>query len=92
VIVEVQATAARLRPGSTRHDYSLHGTRVLLATLAADATYGTGELRQKLRERSIVSHIRVKESPTELAANAAKISATTCEEKQVHFKPAKMAC
>ena len=67
VIVGVQATAARLSHESAaardmieryreRHGY-------LPQTLAADNTYGNGELLQWLDERGIAAYIRVKENP-----------------------------
>jgi hypothetical protein len=66
IIVGVQATAARLshesaaramiEPYRERHGY-------LPQTLAADNTYGNGELLQWLDERGIAPYIRVKENP-----------------------------
>jgi transposase len=67
VIVGVQASAARLSQEST-------AARTLITrfteqrgrapqTLAADTTYGNGELLHWLQERGITAHIRVKENP-----------------------------
>jgi len=67
VIVGVQATAARLSQESAaardmidryreRHGRQPH-------SLAADNTYGNGELLQWLEDRGITAYIRVKESP-----------------------------
>jgi len=67
IIVGVQATPARLSHESAaaramieryreRHGY-------LPQTLAADTTYGNGELLQWLDERGIAPYIRVKENP-----------------------------
>jgi len=67
VIVGVQATAARLSQESAAARAMI--TRIaerggrLPQTLAADATYGNGELLHWLQERGIAPHIRVKESP-----------------------------
>jgi transposase len=68
VIVGVQATAARLSQESaaardmiTRYR-ERHGR--LPQSLAADNTYGNGELLQWLDERGITPYIRVKECPT----------------------------
>ena len=47
-----------------RHDRRLSPTlRYLPQTLAADTTYGNGELLQWLEERGITAYIRVKENP-----------------------------
>jgi transposase len=68
VIVGVQATTARLSRESAaardmieRHRQS-YG--YLPQTLAADTTYGNGELLQWLDERGIAGYIRVKENPS----------------------------
>jgi len=67
VIVGVQATPARLSQESVaaRHmierHRELHGS--LPQSLAADTTYGNGELLQWLEERGIAPYIRVKENP-----------------------------
>ena len=68
VIVGVQATAARLSQESAAARDMIdryrerHGR--LPQSLAADNTYGNGELLQWLDERGITPYIRVKESPT----------------------------
>jgi transposase len=68
VIVGVQATAARLSQESAAardmiEDYrERHGR--MPQSLAADNTYGNGELLQWLDDRGITPYIRVKESPT----------------------------
>jgi hypothetical protein len=67
VIVGVQATAARLSQESAAACAMI--TRIaerggrFPQTLAADTTYGNGELLHWLQERGIIPHIRVKESP-----------------------------
>ena len=67
VIVGVQATAARLSQESaaTRDMIERYRERYghLPKTLAADTTYGNGELLQWLDERGIAAYIRVKENP-----------------------------
>ena len=68
VIVGVQATAARLSQESAAardmiEDYRQRHGR-LPQSLAADNTYGNGELLHWLDERGITPYIRVKESPT----------------------------
>ena len=68
VIVGVQATAARLSQESAAardmiEDYRQRHGR-LPQSLAADNTYGNGELLLWLDERGITPYIRVKESPT----------------------------
>jgi len=67
VIVDVQATAARLSQESVaaRDMITRFTERRGRApqTLAADATYGNGDLLHWLHERGIAPHIRVKESP-----------------------------
>jgi len=67
VIVDVQATAARLSQKSVAaRDMITRFTQrrgCPPETLAADATYGNGELLNWLQERGIAPHIRVKESP-----------------------------
>jgi transposase len=67
VIVDVQATAARLSQESVaaREMITRFAERRGRApqTLAADNTYGNGELLHWLQERGIAPHIRVKESP-----------------------------
>ena len=68
VIVGVQATAARLSQESAAARDMLdryrerHGR--LPQSLAADNTYGNGELLQWLDDRGITPYIRVKECPT----------------------------
>jgi transposase len=68
VVVGVQATAARLSQESAaardmiERYRELHGE--LPQSLAADNTYGNGELLQWLDERGITPYIRVKQSPT----------------------------
>jgi len=68
VIVGVQATAARLSQESAAardmiEDYRQRHGR-LPQSLAADNTYGNGELLHWLDERGVTPYIRVKESPT----------------------------
>jgi transposase len=67
VIVDVQATAARLSQESVAaRDMITRFTErrgCAPQTLAADATYGNGELLHWLQERGIAPHIRVKECP-----------------------------
>jgi len=67
VIVDVQATAAHLSQESVaaREMITRFAERRGRApqTLAADNTYGNGELLHWLQERGIAPHIRVKESP-----------------------------
>ena len=67
VVVGVQATAARLSQESAAardmiEDYQVRYGR-LPQSLAADNTYGNGELLHWLVERGITPYIRVKESP-----------------------------
>jgi hypothetical protein len=68
VIVGVQATAARLSQESAAARDMIDDYRErygeLPQTLAADNTYGNGEMLQWLDERGITPYIRVKESPT----------------------------
>jgi hypothetical protein len=68
VIVGVQATPARLSQESVaaRDMIERYHERVgrLPQSLAADTTYGNGELLQWLDERGIAPYIRVKECPT----------------------------
>jgi transposase len=68
VIVGVQATAARLSQESAAARDMIDGYRErygeLPQSLAADNTYGNGEMLQWLDERGITPHIRVKECPT----------------------------
>jgi len=68
VIVGVQATTARLSQESAaaRDMIERHRQRYgyLPQTLAADTTYGNGELLQWLDERGIAGYIRVKENPS----------------------------
>ena len=67
IIVGVQATPARLSQESAAARDMIeryrerHGS--LPQTLAADTTYGNGELLQWLDERGIAPYIRVKENP-----------------------------
>ena len=67
VIVGVQATAARLSQESAAaremidRYYERHGRRP--QGIAADTTYGNGEMLQWLDERGIAGYIRVKENP-----------------------------
>jgi transposase len=67
VIVGVQATPARLSQESAAARDMIERYReqygYLPQTLAADNTYGNGELLQWLVERGIAPYIRVKESP-----------------------------
>ena len=67
VIVGVQATSARLSQESAAARDMLERYRErygsLPQTLAADTTYGNGELLQWLDERGIAGYIRVKENP-----------------------------
>jgi hypothetical protein len=67
VIVGVQATPARLSHESEAARDMIEGYRerygYLPQTLAADTTYGNGELLQWLDERGIAGYIRVKENP-----------------------------
>jgi len=67
VIVGVQATAARLSHESAAARDMLERYRERYGyfpqTLAADNTYGNGELLQWLDERGIAPYIRVKENP-----------------------------
>src|SRR6058998_2472657 len=67
VIVGVQATPARLSQESVAARAMIEGYRerygYLPQTLAADTTYGNGELLQWLDERGIAAYIRVKENP-----------------------------
>jgi transposase len=67
VIVGVQATAARLSQESVAARDMIERYRErygsLPQTLAADTTYGNGELLQWLEERGIAAHIRVKQNP-----------------------------
>jgi transposase len=68
VIVGVQATAARLSQESAAARAMIERYRErygeLPQTLAADNTYGNGELLQWLTERGIAPYIRVKQCPT----------------------------
>ena len=67
VIVGVQATAARLSQESAAardmidRYYERYGRRPM--GVAADNTYGNGEMLQWLDERGITPYIRVKEGP-----------------------------
>ena len=67
VIVGVQATPARLSQESVAARDMIERYRerygYLPQTLAADTTYGNGELLQWLDERGITPYIRVKEGP-----------------------------
>src|SRR5437762_12926495 len=67
VIVGVQATPARLSQESVAARCMIERYRerygYLPQTLAADTTYGNGELLQWLDERGIAAYIRVKENP-----------------------------
>jgi len=67
VIVGVQATPARLSQESAAARDMIERYRDrygrLPQTLAADTTYGNGELLQWLDERGIAAYIRVKENP-----------------------------
>jgi transposase len=67
VIVGVQATPARLSQESAAARDMIERYRerygYLPQTLAADTTYGNGELLQWLDERGIAPYIRVKENP-----------------------------
>jgi transposase len=67
VIVGVQATAARLSQESAAARDMIEGYRERHGrtpqSLAADNTYGNGELLQWLDDRGITPYIRVKESP-----------------------------
>jgi transposase len=68
VIVGVQATAARLSQESAAARDMIEGYRErhgrMPQSVAADNTYGNGELLQWLDDRGITPYIRVKESPT----------------------------
>jgi len=68
VIVGVQATPARLSQESVAARDMIERYRerygYLPQTLAADTTYGNGELLQWLDDRGIAPYIRVKECPT----------------------------
>jgi transposase len=67
VIVGVQATPARLSQESAAARDMIERYRArygyLPQTLAADTTYGNGELLQWLDERGIAAYIRVKQNP-----------------------------
>jgi len=67
VVVGVQATAARLSQESAAARDMIEGYRErygqLPQSLAADNTYGNGELLHWLDERGITPYIRVKECP-----------------------------
>jgi transposase len=67
VIVGVQATPARLSQESVAARDMIERYRerygYLPQTLAADTTYGNGELLQWLHDRDIAAYIRVKENP-----------------------------
>src|SRR5207237_5601846 len=67
VIVGVQATPARLSQESAAARDMIERYRqrygYLPQTLAADTTYGNGELLQWLDDRGIAAYIRVKENP-----------------------------
>src|SRR5215472_6231067 len=67
VVVGVQATPARLSQESVAARDMIERYRerygYLPQTLAADTTYGNGELLQWLDDRGITAYIRVKESP-----------------------------
>ena len=67
VIVGVQATPARLSQESVAARDMIERYRerygYLPQTLAADTTYGNGEMLQWLEERGIEGYIRVKENP-----------------------------
>src|SRR5215471_10934319 len=67
VIVGVQATAARISHESVAAREMIERYRerygYLPQTLAADTTYGNGEMLQWLDERGIAAYIRVKENP-----------------------------
>jgi hypothetical protein len=67
VIVGVQATAARLSQESAAARDMLDRYRERYGrqpqSLAADNTYGNGELLQRLDDRGITPYIRVKENP-----------------------------
>src|SRR5258708_4327566 len=67
IIVGVQATPARLSQESVAARAMIERYRerygYLPQTLAADTTYGNGELLQWLDERGIAAYIRVKENP-----------------------------
>ena len=67
VIVGVQATEARISQESVAARDMIEGYRerygYLPQTLAADTTYGNGELLQWLDDRGIAGYMRVKENP-----------------------------
>ena len=67
VIAGVQATAARMSQESAAARDMIERYRerygYLPQTLAADTTYGNGEMLQWLDERGIAAYIRVKENP-----------------------------
>jgi hypothetical protein len=67
VIVGVQATPARISEESAAARDRIERYREryghLPQTLAADTTYGNGEMLQWLEERGIAAYIRVKENP-----------------------------
>jgi hypothetical protein len=74
VIVEVQATAARRSQESaaardmvTRFTERRGGSP---QTLAADATYGNGELLHWLQERGIAPHLRARPAPSRWCAGS----------------------
>src|SRR5499425_524053 len=70
VIVRVQATPARISHESVAARDMIERYRerygYLPQTLAADTTYGNGELLQWLDDRGITAYIRVKENPNGL--------------------------
>jgi hypothetical protein len=92
VIVDVQATAARLSQESAaaRKMITRFTERRGRApqTLAADNTYGNGELLHWLQERGIAPHIRVKESPVPRTDLYAIEKFTYCAETNRYTCPA----
>ena len=85
VIVGVQATAARLSQGSAAARDMIdrycerYGRRP--KGVAADNTYGNGEMLQWLDERGITPYIRVKEGPNSPPDLTGSRSSLTCRKK-----------
>ncbi len=94
IIVGVQATPARLSQESVAARDMIERYRArygqLPQTLAADTTYGNGEMLQWLDERGIAAYIRVKENPNGIRSVAAAV-AEFLDETKLTKKPKTLA-
>ncbi len=91
MIVGVQATAARLSQESAAARDMIDRYRErygrLPQSLAADNTYGNGELLQWLDDRGITPYIRVKESPCQHVICTESRSSPTCRSRTAISAP-----